>query len=99
MTFVIYLPSLFRYEVVRCVLYADDSITYYKRDNTEFLETMFYSVRNLIKIFCNFMIFNNSMQVYKVILEIVFKLAPTVLIASLNVKIMIVYRQTCNKVH
>lgn len=44
------------------------------------------------------MIFNNSIQVYKVILEIVFKLAPTVLIASLNVKIMIVYRQTCNKV-
>jgi neurotensin receptor 1 len=36
-------------------------------------------------------------KVYKVILEIVFKLAPTLLIASLNVRIMIVYRQTCNK--
>jgi neurotensin receptor 1 len=36
-------------------------------------------------------------QVYKVIVEIVFKLAPTVLIASLNVRIMIAYRQTCDK--
>lgn len=37
------------------------------------------------------------LQVYKVILEIVFKLAPTLLIASLNIRIMIVYRRTCNK--
>lgn len=44
LTFVIYLPSLFRYEVVKCVLFADGSITYYKRDNLEFLQTMFYSV-------------------------------------------------------
>lgn len=42
LTFVIYLPSLFRYEVVKCV--ADGSITYYKRDNSEFLQTLFYSV-------------------------------------------------------
>lgn len=34
---------------------------------------------------------------YKVILEIVFKLMPTVLIAFFNVRIMIVYRKTCNK--
>ncbi|KAL7029679.1 hypothetical protein ACKWTF_006317 [Chironomus riparius] len=77
-TFIIYLPSLFRYEVVRCVLSTDGSITYYKRNNLEFLNSMFYSV-------------------YKVILEIVFKLMPTVLIAYFNVRIMIVYRQTCNK--
>ena len=44
LTFAIYLPSLFRYEVVKCVLYSDGSITYYKRDNLEFLQTMFYSV-------------------------------------------------------
>lgn len=44
LTFVIYLPSLFRYEVVKCVLFADGSITYYKRDNSEFLQTLFYSV-------------------------------------------------------
>jgi hypothetical protein len=44
LTFLIYLPSLFRYEVVKCVLFADGSITYYKRDNTDFLESLFYSV-------------------------------------------------------
>lgn len=44
LTFAIYLPSLFRYEVVKCVLTADGSITYYKRDNSEFLQTLFYSV-------------------------------------------------------
>ncbi|XP_070495767.1 probable G-protein coupled receptor B0563.6 [Chironomus tepperi] len=77
-TFIIYLPSLFRYEVVKCVLSTDGSITYFKRNNVEFLNSMFYSV-------------------YKVILEIVFKLMPTVLIAYFNVRIMIVYRQTCNK--
>lgn len=37
------------------------------------------------------------LQVYKVILEIVFKLAPTFLIAGLNIRIMIVYRRTCDK--
>lgn len=34
-----------------------------------------------------------DIQIYKVILEIVFKLAPTVLIAGLNLQIMIVYRR------
>lgn len=45
-----------------------------------------------------FLIFQPSPhpQVYKVILEIVFKIAPILLIASLNVRIMIVYNQTCN---
>jgi hypothetical protein len=43
-TFIIYLPSLFRYEVVKCVLSTDGSITYYKRNNDEFLNSMFYSV-------------------------------------------------------
>lgn len=45
-----------------------------------------------------FLIFQHSphLQVYKVILEMVFKIAPILLIASLNVRIMIVYNQTCN---
>ncbi|XP_063705932.1 probable G-protein coupled receptor B0563.6 [Culicoides brevitarsis] len=77
-TFIIYLPSVFRNELVTCVLPPDGSIIYQKRDNVEFLQTLFYSV-------------------YKVILEIVFKLAPTVLIAGLNLRIMIVYRKTCEK--
>lgn len=131
LTFMIFLPSLFRYEVVKCVLYADGSITYYKRDNAEFLGTIFYSVRNAFKylwislrptpfhgrweVLSNDKSFSGwwaastkcpsssshcllpPPQVYKVILEIVFKLAPTLLIASLNIRIMIVYRKTCNK--
>lgn len=39
----------------------------------------------------------SCLQIYKVILEIVFKLAPTVLIAGFNLRIMIVYRRTCDK--
>lgn len=36
-------------------------------------------------------------QVYKVILEIVFKFVPTVLIAGFNLRIVIDYRRTCEK--
>jgi hypothetical protein len=46
-TFIIYLPSIFRYEVVKCILSvngSNGSITYYKRNNDEFIESMFYSV-------------------------------------------------------
>lgn len=46
-TFIIYLPSIFRYEVVKCVLSvngSNGSITFYKRNNDEFIESMFYSV-------------------------------------------------------
>lgn len=42
-------------------------------------------------------IFSSPFQVYKVILEIVFKFVPTVLIAGLNLRIMIDYRRTCEK--
>ena len=37
-----------------------------------------------------------TQQIYKFTLEVVFKMAPTVLIAFLNIRIMIVYRKTCN---
>lgn len=43
-TFIIYLPSVFRGEIIKCVLENDRSIIYHKRDNVEFLNTMFYSV-------------------------------------------------------
>ncbi|XP_065077448.1 probable G-protein coupled receptor B0563.6 [Ochlerotatus camptorhynchus] len=78
LTFLIYLPSVLRGEVVKCVLQSDGTIMYHKRDNMKFLDSLFYSI-------------------YKVILEIVFKLAPTVLIAGFNLRIMIVYRRTCDK--
>ncbi|XP_076170579.1 putative G-protein coupled receptor B0563.6 [Ptiloglossa arizonensis] len=36
-------------------------------------------------------------QVYKVALEIVFKVAPTILLAGFNLRIMIVYRRSCDR--
>ncbi|PSN48146.1 hypothetical protein C0J52_23764 [Blattella germanica] len=36
-------------------------------------------------------------SVYKVILEVVFKVGPTVLLAALNMRIMIVYRRSCER--
>ncbi|XP_012279156.1 probable G-protein coupled receptor B0563.6 [Orussus abietinus] len=36
-------------------------------------------------------------QVYKVVLELIFKVGPTILLAVLNLRIMIVYRRTCER--
>ncbi|XP_031840356.1 putative G-protein coupled receptor B0563.6 [Nomia melanderi] len=36
-------------------------------------------------------------QIYKVALEIVFKVAPTILLAGFNLRIMIVYRRSCER--
>lgn len=36
-------------------------------------------------------------QVYKVVLEVVFKVAPTILLAGFNLRIMIVYRRSCER--
>ncbi|XP_072744494.1 probable G-protein coupled receptor B0563.6 [Anoplolepis gracilipes] len=36
-------------------------------------------------------------QIYKIMLEVVFKVAPTILLAGLNLKIMIVYRRSCER--
>lgn len=43
--------------------------------------------------------FLNSMlyQVYKVVLEVVFKVAPIILLAGFNLRIMIVYRRSCER--
>lgn len=43
-TFIIYLPSVFRGEIIKCVLHSDKTTHYLKRDNAEFLNSMFYSV-------------------------------------------------------
>lgn len=43
-TFIVYLPSVFRGEIIKCVLQNDGTIIYHKRDNDEFLRTIFYSV-------------------------------------------------------
>lgn len=36
-------------------------------------------------------------QVYKVVLEVVYKVAPTILLAGFNLRIMIVYRRSCER--
>ncbi|KAK2579674.1 hypothetical protein KPH14_011596 [Odynerus spinipes] len=36
-------------------------------------------------------------QIYKVVLEIIFKIAPTILLAGFNLRIMIVYRRSCER--
>nr|XP_034187265.1 probable G-protein coupled receptor B0563.6 [Osmia lignaria] len=36
-------------------------------------------------------------QVYKVMLEMVFKVAPTILLAGFNLRIMVVYRKSCER--
>ncbi|XP_076248198.1 putative G-protein coupled receptor B0563.6 [Calliopsis andreniformis] len=36
-------------------------------------------------------------QVYKVMLEIIFKVAPTILLAGFNLRIMIVYKRSCER--
>lgn len=56
LTFVIYLPSVFRGEIVKCVLNSDGTLVYQKRDNEEFLDTIFYSVTILY--FANLFNFN-----------------------------------------
>lgn len=40
---------------------------------------------------------NMYLQVYKVVLEVVFKVAPTILLAGFNLRIMIVYRRSCER--
>uniref|UniRef100_A0A1B0A5D0 G-protein coupled receptors family 1 profile domain-containing protein n=1 Tax=Glossina pallidipes TaxID=7398 RepID=A0A1B0A5D0_GLOPL len=61
LTFIIYLPSVFRGELIKCILQNDGNF------------------------------------IYKVMLEVIFKLIPTVLIAGLNLRIMMVYRKTCER--
>ncbi|ALC49580.1 CG33639 [Drosophila busckii] len=77
-TFILYIPSIFRGELVKCSLSSSDVFMYVRRDNFAYQHSLFYSV-------------------YKVMLEVVFKLIPTVVIAGLNVRIMIVYRGTCKR--
>ncbi|XP_015124101.1 probable G-protein coupled receptor B0563.6 [Diachasma alloeum] len=36
-------------------------------------------------------------QIYKIVLEVVFKVAPTILLAGFNLRIMIVYRRSCER--
>ncbi|KAH8409095.1 hypothetical protein KR009_006824 [Drosophila setifemur] len=77
-TVIIYLPSIFRGELIKCMLGSSDVYVYLRRDNTIYQQTLFY-------------------RVYKIMLEVIFKLLPTVLIGGLNMRIMMVYRRTCQR--
>ncbi|XP_076286334.1 putative G-protein coupled receptor B0563.6 isoform X1 [Lasioglossum baleicum] len=77
-TFLIYLPSAFRGEVVACLDGPGGPIIYQKQENQLFLDSLFY-------------------QIYKVALEAMFKVAPTILLANFNLRIMIVYRRSCQR--
>ncbi|KAL7745143.1 hypothetical protein ACLKA6_008201 [Drosophila palustris] len=77
-TFVVYLPSIFRGELIKCSLPVSNVFVYLRRDNADYQSSLFYSV-------------------YKIMLEVIFKLIPTVLIAGLNLRIMLVYRRTCER--
>lgn len=77
-TFLVYLPSVFRGEITTCLLAPGGPLIYQKRENQSFLNSWYY-------------------QVYKVVLEIVFKVAPTILLAGFNLRIMIVYRRSCER--
>ncbi|XP_046391573.1 probable G-protein coupled receptor B0563.6 [Ischnura elegans] len=76
-TFVLYLPNVFRAQLTRCIT-DRGALIYQKRDNTRFLHSLFYSV-------------------YKCALELMFKVAPTLLLAGLNLRIMVVYRRSCER--
>ncbi|KRF98198.1 uncharacterized protein Dwil_GK19873 [Drosophila willistoni] len=76
-TFIIYLPSIFRGELIKCMLASNEPV-YLRRDNTIYQQTLFY-------------------RVYKIMLEVIFKLIPTCIIGGLNLRIMLVYRSTCER--
>lgn len=77
LTFLLYLPSVFRSQLTQCVL-PDGGRIYRKHDNYRFLNSVFYSI-------------------YKIVVEIVYKVGPTVLLAGFNLRIMIVYRNSCDR--
>ncbi|CAD6234148.1 GSCOCG00012367001-RA-CDS, partial [Cotesia congregata] len=77
-TFLVYLPNVFRGEITTCLVSFGGSLIYQKRDNSTFMHSIFY-------------------QIYKVVLEVVFKVAPIILLAGFNLRIMIVYRKSCER--
>lgn len=101
-TFVVYLPSVFRGEITKCHVAPVGPLIYQKRDNLLFMHSVFYQVSHLKFIrrgFCRYpaLPMPPNPQVYKVVLEVVFKVAPTILLAGFNLRIMIVYRRSCER--
>ncbi|XP_066148422.1 probable G-protein coupled receptor B0563.6 isoform X1 [Euwallacea fornicatus] len=78
LTFILYVPAMFRSYVRTCRLMPDGELIYQRTENTAYVTHPAYSV-------------------YKIVLEVIFKVVPVVLLAALNLRILIVYRRSCEK--
>ncbi|KAL1516699.1 hypothetical protein ABEB36_000577 [Hypothenemus hampei] len=78
LTFILYIPAMFRSYVKTCRLTPDGPLIYQRTENTAYITHPVYSV-------------------YKVLLELIFKVIPVILLAALNLRILIVYRQSCER--
>ncbi|XP_060519674.1 probable G-protein coupled receptor B0563.6 [Cylas formicarius] len=78
LTFVLYIPFMFRSYVKTCRLLPEGNVIYQRTENTDYVTHPLYSV-------------------YKVSLEFIFKVIPIVLLAALNLRILVVYRKSCEK--
>ncbi|CAH1123404.1 unnamed protein product [Ceutorhynchus assimilis] len=78
LTFIFYIPVMFRSYVKTCRLLPEGHLIYQRTENTQFISHPVYSV-------------------YKVLLEFIFKVVPVVLLAALNLRILIVYRRSCER--
>lgn len=102
-TFLVYLPNVFRGEITTCLVSFGGSLIYQKRDNSTFMHSIFYQVKCFGYTYYSH--FKNTFiillfllfQIYKVVLEVVFKVAPIILLAGFNLRIMIVYRKSCER--
>lgn len=78
LTFVLYIPTLFRNQIRTCRLATENIIIYQRMEDTEYINHFLYGI-------------------YKVILELIFKVVPIFLLAALNLRILIVYRRSCER--
>ncbi|XP_074038647.1 probable G-protein coupled receptor B0563.6 [Leptinotarsa decemlineata] len=77
-TFVFYIPTLFRSQVRTCRIVPEMILIYQRIEDTEFINHPLYSV-------------------YSVVLELIFKVIPVILLAALNLRILVVYRRSCER--
>ncbi|CAB3362213.1 Hypothetical predicted protein [Cloeon dipterum] len=80
LTFLLYLPNAFRTHLTRCgAPYGPDGEM-----------TVVFQRRDNVRFLSS-----PFYSIYKIALEIIFKVGPTILLAGLNARILIVYRRSC----
>lgn len=77
-TFLLYLPGVFRSRVTACMLYPSGTLLYQRQDVAAVVDHPLYSI-------------------YTVLLELIFKVVPIILLAALNLRILLVYRKSCER--